>query len=617
MCGIIGYVGGQNALPILMNGLKHLEYRGYDSAGVMLIHEGRFQGEKKAGKLRSLEREFENWQPQGTTGLGHTRWATHGPPSHENAHPHLSTDDSIAIVHNGIIENFAELRAELQHQGVVFRSETDSEVLAHMIARERKNGLDLLAALRATMARCEGSWAALAIDRHEPGRIVAARKDSPLVVGLGVDENFLASDVPAIIDHTRRVIYLHEGDTVDLRRDGVRIYNPDGVEIQRTVNEITWSLAEAQKGGEPHFMLKEIKEQPEAIRNTLNAYLKPHSNGQTNGYPIVFPDLNLTTAELKTFDRVIIEACGTAWHAGTVAKYWIEELARIPTECVLASELRYASPVVNEKTLVIAITQSGETEDTKKALIRMRELGATAICVCNVLGSSIPRESHGVIYTVAGPEIGVASTKAYTTQLTVLALLALHLAHARETLHPDAAATLVAELRRLPDLCREALQCEPAVKQVAHYCSFAPNFMYLGRGYNFATALEGALKLKEITYIHAEGYAAGEMKHGPIALVDNTFPVVAIVTQGTVTKKIISNLKEIEARNGIVIAIATRGIPELANIAHSVVEIPPTPELLSPLLAVVPLQFLAYHVSVNRQIDPDKPRNLAKSVTVE
>ncbi|MGE0432802.1 MAG: glutamine--fructose-6-phosphate transaminase (isomerizing) [Planctomycetota bacterium] len=621
MCGIVGYTGHRDALPILLNGLKTLEYRGYDSAGVALVtNEHGFEGEKKAGKLSSLTREFENWQPAGRTGIGHTRWATHGPPSDENSHPHYSFDDRIAVVHNGIIENYAELRAQLIAAGIEFRSDTDTEGLAHLIAQYVADGVDLREAVQKTLARCHGSWALLVLHCDEPGRIVASRRDSPLIVGVGANtngssENLLASDVSALIEHTRKVIYLDEGDLVDLRPDRFEIFDAAGQRVERKITEITWNLEKARKGGEPHFMVKEIKEQPDVLRNTINAAVRSTGNG--HGPDIEFPELKLSKDELAQFERIIIVACGTAWHAGLVGKYAIEELARVPVDVVFASELRYADPVVNERTLVIAITQSGETEDTKKAFIRCREMGARCISICNVVGASIPRESHGVIYTLAGPEIGVASTKAYTTQLVTLLLFALHLARSRNTISKERSRDLLVELRQLPELVRAALACEPAVKEVARYCAFAPNFMYLGRNYNFATALEGALKLKEITYIHAEGYATGEMKHGPLALVDNTFPVVAVVVKGRVTAKIISNLKEVEARNGIVIAIASEGVEGLDEFCRSVIRIPETSEILSPVVAVIPLQLLAYHVSVSRQIDPDKPRNLAKAVTVE
>ncbi len=613
MCGIVGYVGHRGALPVLINGLKHLEYRGYDSAGVLTLHNSVFEGEKKVGKIALLEQAFQHWQPAGTLGIGHTRWATHGPPSHANAHPHLSADESVAIVHNGILENYLELRHELAQAGVELRSETDSEMIAHFLQWEREAGHDLIAALQRLVPRFEGSWGLLAVARDEPHRIVAARKDSPMIVGLGENETFLASDVPAILEYTRRVIYLEEGDIVDANPSDVRILDREGREVERSVHEIQWSLEKAQKGGEPHFMRKEIKEQPQVLADTIHAYLRFDDTGVGR---INFPDLTLADATLQSFDRVVIAACGTAWHAGLVAKYLIEEFARLPVECQLASELRYAEPIITPNTLVIAVTQSGETEDTKKALIRMRELGATAVCVCNVLGSSIPRECEGVIYTVAGPEIAVASTKAYTTQVAVLTLFAIHLGRVRGTLEEERASALLRELDELPAVVRETLGCDAQVEEVAKYCSFAPNFMYLGRHVHFPTALEGALKLKEITYIHAEGYPAGEMKHGPIALVDNTFPVVAMLTKGRVLSKVMSNLKEIEARNGIIIAVKTKGL-EVNGAVQYTIEIPETSEALSPIVAAIPMQLLAYHVSVNRQIDPDKPRNLAKSVTVE
>ena len=457
----------------------------------------------------------------------------------------------------------------------------------------------------------EGSWALLAINTEEPDKIIAARKDSPLVVGVGDGKNFLASDVPAILEHTRKIIYLMENDIAIITRAGVSVEDVNGNVKQREISEITWTMEDAEKGGEPHFMLKEIKEQPSAVAKTIGAYVK-------NGGTLVFPEVSLTSEDIKKIDRIIIEACGTAYHAGLVAKYYFEELMKIPTEVIYASEFRYANPVVTENTLMIAITQSGETEDTKKAMLLGKKLGAKTLTICNVVGSSIPRESDHVIYTLAGPEIAVASTKAYTTQVITMLMIAMKFGYEKGTLPADQFENLKAQLKQFPEIMDKTVTSAiETVKPVAHYCTFAPNFMYLGRRYNLATAFEGALKLKEITYIHAEGYGAGEMKHGPIALVDNTFPVIAVVAKGVVQEKIISNLKEIEARNGIIIAVATENMHEVKKLAHYVVEYPETEEIFSPLLSIVPLQLLAYYVSVNRQIDPDKPRNLAKSVTVE
>lgn len=638
MCGIIGYVGHRNTLDVLLAGLKRMEYRGYDSAGVAMIIEAaapngsgngsgngnghdvvvangmRIDGAKTPGKLKNLEEEFRHWRPKSRIGIGHTRWATHGEPNQVNAHPHYSQDGSVAVIHNGIIENFSRLRAELTAAGTKFVSETDTEVLAHLIARERAKGTDLLGAVRASIQRCDGAWALLAIDVHEPDRIIAARRNSPLILGIGNGENFLASDVSAVIEYTRRVVYLAEGDVVDITPERARIFDADGLDVsdKRRVDTIDWDIAAAEKNGEPHYMLKEIKEQPDVLHKTLHAYLH---EGE-----IRFPDLKLTPEQLRGFDRIIIEACGTAWHAGLVAKHAIEELARVPTEVWLASEFRYANPIITDRTLVIAITQSGETEDTKKALVLAKERGATAICVCNVKGSSIPRESHGVIYTHAGPEIGVASTKAYTTQLLVLMLLAVHLGKARGELITERERELIDELDRIPELARQAVELAlPQARDVATRFTYALNYMYLGRQYNLPTALEGALKLKELSYIHAEGYGAGEMKHGPIALVEPTFPVVVVVPRGRTLDKLISNLKEVEARKGILVCVATEGLrdEDLKGLAHFVIDFPESSELFSPILAVIPLQLLAYYVATFRGNNPDQPRNLAKAVTVE
>ncbi|MCD4657909.1 MAG: glutamine--fructose-6-phosphate transaminase (isomerizing) [Planctomycetes bacterium] len=612
MCGIVGYIGNEEAMPILMSGLTRLEYRGYDSAGICCITpENTLEGDKRAGKLATLKHIFKAWQPKGTIGIGHTRWATHGAPTRENAHPHNAPNNKISIVHNGIIENYDEIRQKLINKGYEFKSETDTEVIAILINDFIDAGLNFEDAFRKTIMQLQGSWALLAINTDEPDKIIAARKDSPLVVGIGDNCNYFASDVPAILEYTRSIMYLMENDIAVIKRDSVRIEDCEGVEQKRDISQITWNMEDAEKGGEPHFMIKEIKEQPAAAAKTIGAYC---NNGET----LEFPELTLTTDDINKIDRIIIEACGTAYHAGLVAKYYFEELVKIPTEVIYASEFRYANPVVTENTLIIAITQSGETEDTKKAMLLGKKLGAKTLTICNVVDSSIPRESDSVIYTLAGPEIAVASTKAYTTQVLTMLMVAMKFGFEKGTLAPDRFEELKSMLKTMPDLMQKTIESSiQSVQSVAHYCTFAPSFMYLGRRYNLATAFEGALKLKEITYIHAEGYGAGEMKHGPIALVDNTFPVIAIISKGIVQDKIISNLKEIEARNGIIIAIATENMPDVRKLAHYIVEYPETEEIFSPLLAVIPLQLLAYYVSVNRQIDPDKPRNLAKSVTVE
>jgi glucosamine--fructose-6-phosphate aminotransferase (isomerizing) len=609
MCGIIGYVGKKQAAPVLMDGLSRLEYRGYDSAGVAVIGNGRMKWEKNAGKLYELARAIKGTDLSGNTGLGHTRWATHGIPSRENAHPHFTLRHNIALVHNGIIENHDEIRKRLLRRGVRFVSQTDTEVLCHLIGVNYKG--NLLAAVRKALQRAEGSYAIAAIAVNEPGTIVAARKNNPLIIGVGESENLVASDIPAVLPYTRKVIFLEDGDIAEVTGSSINITTLGGKPRKPLVRNIQWDISTAEKGGYAHFMLKEIHEQPHAVAETISGRIT------TGGDDVVFEDFGLSPAQLRKIDRVSIISCGTSWHAGLVAKMAIEELARIPSDVSIASEFRYSDPVVDRNALAIGISQSGETIDTLMGLRLAREQGAKILSVCNVLGSSIPRMSDAVIYTHAGPEIGVASTKAYTTQLAALIMFAVHLGRLRRTLRPARAKQLLTALKQIPAKLKAVIANDRLVRHCAEKYKFVYDFLYIGRRYNYPTAFEGALKLKELSYIHGEGYGAGEMKHGPIALVEDSFPIVAIAVKGRVYEKMLSNIQEIKARKGIVIAVATSGDRQIGKLADFVITTPQTDEILSPMLTVVPLQLLAYHIAVNRGCDVDQPRNLAKSVTVE
>jgi len=608
MCGIIGYIGPEPALPFLLDGLKRLEYRGYDSAGVAVLEADGFHWDKLPGKLQGLVDSVAGKPFVGTLGIGHTRWATHGPPTRENAHPHFSCNHRIALIHNGIVENHDELRSRLKAKGHVFRSETDTEVVVHLMEDEWKG--DPLAAVRAAVAQIRGSYSIVAAFQDAPDVIIGTKMHNPLVVGLDRGRNFLASDVPAVLPYTRSILYLDDGDLAILRRDHVEVVGPDGQPRPKHPQTIDWDLAAAEKEGYPHFMLKEIHEQPKAVGATLAGRITESSD-------VRFKDLAIPGRVLKRMQRAVIIACGTAWHAGLVAKYAIEELARLPVEVCLSSEFRYGDPALDERTLVIAITQSGETADTLAGVMHAKACGATVLTICNVVGSSITRASDGVIYTHAGPEIGVASTKAYTTQLMALSLLAIHLARLRDATPHERLVNLLAEAQTLPGKVKRTLETDGEVRKVVQRFRTAFNFMYIGRRYNFPNAYEGALKLKEISYIHAEGYGGGEMKHGPLALIDSTFPTVAIAVQGKVYDKMLSNMQEIRARYGLLIAIATEGDHHIRSLAEMVIEVPHTEEMFSPILTVVPLQLLAYHMAVARGCDVDMPRNLAKSVTVE
>lgn len=607
MCGIVGYVGHQDVVPVLLDGLRHLEYRGYDSAGIAVLTNNMIEVRRSKGKLIELEEMVKAQPVSGNIGLGHTRWATHGRPSEENAHPHQDCKNEIVVVHNGIVENYLSLKDELQARGHVFVSETDTEVFAHLIEEELTD--DLYVAVQRALKRVNGTYALGVMSLKNPGQIIAARNDSPLIVGLGQNEYFVASDVPAILNHTRDVIFLDNGEIVVLNQEGVRITNLDGEEKKKAVVKITWSATQAEKAGYRHFMLKEIFEQPIAIEDTIRARL-----GKDN---IHLEEMGLSSHQLNEIEKIIIIACGTSWHAGLVGKFIIEELVRVPVEVDIASEFRYRDPIVSNKTLTLAISQSGETADTLSGIRQARSNGSKIISICNVLGSSIPRESDGTIYTHAGPEIGVASTKAFTSQLTALYLLAIYLGRERGTIGVEQAKELINELRRLPHLVGNILKEDESIKRLAHEFSYYKDFLYLGRGINYPIALEGALKLKEISYIHAEGYPAGEMKHGPIALIDKDMPVVTIAVHSKTYEKILGNIEEVKARDGIVIALATEGDMEIAKKADHLIYVPHTMEIFSSILTIIPLQMLAYYIADKKGCDVDQPRNLAKSVTVE
>jgi glucosamine--fructose-6-phosphate aminotransferase (isomerizing) len=608
MCGIVGYLGEQEVVPLLIDGLRRLEYRGYDSAGVVVVNNGALETVKAEGKLdRLVEKLTNGLQPAGRYGLGHTRWATHGAPSERNAHPMLDSRRRVALIHNGIIENFLPLKRRLQAEGWTFVSDTDTEVVANLVSSYLDDGLK--AAVARAVTELEGMYAFAAVSTaSDGGEIVVSRQGPPLVIGLGEGEQFLASDPAALLAHTRDVIFLENRDVARLTPRGVEIWDASGEPVERPVTRLNWDPIQAEKGGFKHFMLKEIHEQPLGIQETFG--------GRVDFEEVVvgFDSLALSPEEAKRLQRIQILACGTSWHAGLVGKFLLEELARVPVEVDYGSEYRYRNPIVGEHELALGISQSGETADTLSAMETARELGARLVAICNVVGSQATRISDGVIYTHAGPEIGVASTKAFTTQLVALYLLALYLRQQRNgRLEPD----LVADLAHLPQAVDLVLQQMDEIEELARLYHRAEDFLFLGRGINYPIALEGALKLKEISYIHAEGYPAGEMKHGPIALIDRDMPVVAIATGRRVFDKVRSNIEEVRARDGVVIAVTDRDPEELAAVAHRVLRVPRVSEHLQPIVNVVPLQALAYHIGVRRGADVDQPRNLAKSVTVE
>ncbi|MBI3983399.1 MAG: glutamine--fructose-6-phosphate transaminase (isomerizing) [Gemmatimonadetes bacterium] len=608
MCGIVGYVGQRQASPLVLEGLKRLEYRGYDSAGLASVDDVRLSVEKAAGKIAVLEARLNGRLPRGSVAVAHTRWATHGVPSDANAHPHTDCGGTIALVHNGIIENAGPLRQALERRGHKFRSDTDTEVLAHLIEQHYSASLEL--AVAAALQQVEGTYGIAVLSTKEPALLVAARKGSPLLIGIGEGEHFVASDAAALLQHTRSVVYLDDGEIAVLSPDGYRVTDLHTEPVEKVISVVDWDLATVERGGYEHFMLKEIMEQPESVRTTLRGRLLEDAGGARLG------GLNLSDDELLAVDRVVLTACGTSWHAALIGEYMLEELARIPVEVEYASEFRYRNPILDHRTLVVAISQSGETADTLAAVREAKQRGARALGIVNVVGSTIAREVDGGVYIHAGPEIGVASTKAFSCQVAALSLLTLRLGRLR-ALSVLQGRDIVRALARLPDQIAETLARAPDVERVAQAFAHVHNALYLGRGYNFPVALEGALKLKEISYIHAEGYPAAEMKHGPIALIDDNMPVVFVAPHDAVYQKILSNVQEVKARRGRVVAVVTEGDREIAELSDHIVTIPQTIDLLTPVLSVIPLQLLAYYIAVQRGCDVDKPRNLAKSVTVE
>ena len=617
MCGIVGYIGSKKVVPLILDGLKRLEYRGYDSAGVAVVGQnGKLEIRRASGKLRNLEEAVRLSPLEGMYGIGHTRWATHGRPTEENAHPHRDCTGQIVVVHNGIIENYLDLKQNLIGKGHKFVTETDTEVIAHLVEAHMNGSLEN--AVQKTVKQLNGVYALAVVSTRDPQKIVAARWGPPAVIGLGEDEFFVASDIPAVLHHTRNVFFLADGDIAVITPSGVRLMDFDGAAVERPVQHITWDPIMAEKGGFKHFMQKEIFEQPRAVRDTLVGRVSLDTG------KVFLDEMDITEHEFRDFQNVRIVACGTSWHAGLAGKFMIERLAEVPVEVDYGSEFRYRDPIVDHRTLVIVISQSGETADTIAAQREARQKGAKTLAICNVVGSMITREACGTILTHAGPEIGVASTKAFTGQLTALALLALHLGELRAGTSPDAAKALVQQMARIPHKMESILQHDEEYEALARQFFRHSDFLYLGRGIHYPIALEGALKLKEISYIHAEGYPAGEMKHGPNALIDENLPVVIIATRDekdsasmTRYEKTVSNIKEVKARDGIVISVVTEGDHLAREASDHVIEIPAAPEILTPILEILPLQLLAYHIAVRRGCDVDQPRNLAKSVTVE
>lgn len=609
MCGIVGYVGKKQACPLLLDGMSKLEYRGYDSAGIAVYQDGQIVIEKCVGRLQSLRDKLKGREPHGVAGIGHTRWATHGRPSDRNSHPHADNSGKFVVVHNGIIENYIELKEQLLAKGHTFLSETDTEVVAHLMA-DLYDG-DFERAVRKVLRRIEGSYSLVFMCAEEPDKLICTKKDNPLVVGLGEGENFIASDIPAIIAHTRKTYIMSDGEIAIVTADGVRVEDMDGRRLEKKVFHVSWNAEAAEKGGFEHFMLKEIYEQPKAVRETMRERLTREEG------TITFSELNWSKADFAGIRKIFIVACGTAYHAGLVGKYYLEKFARIPVECDIASEFRYRDPLVDDQCLMIVVSQSGETSDTLAALREAKRLGARTLAVTNVVGSSIAREADQTIYTYAGPEIAVASTKAYTTQLVVMLMLGIYVGNLRGELPEELALTLTRDMRAIPEQIHAMLEDVEQIKIFAKQYASAEDAFFLGRSLDYCVALEGALKLKEISYIHAEAYAAGELKHGTLALIGEGTPVIVLATQSDVYPKTISNLKEVKARGAVVIAIAQEGDRDIDKVADHAIFIPKTDKYLAPLLAVLPLQLLAYYAALTRGCDVDKPRNLAKSVTVE
>lgn len=612
MCGIVGYIGTKQAFPILLKGLKRLEYRGYDSAGIALLN-GNLTVYKKAGKVSELEKATQGKLLEATIGIGHTRWATHGEPNDDNAHPHLSQSGHLAIIHNGIIENYESIKEELQKRGYQFESDTDTEVLINLIEEVKKQDNSTLEdAVRTALNEVVGAYAIVVMDRNNPDYLIAARKGSPLVIGIGENEFYVASDASPIVEFTKNVVYLDDQEYACIERNGrFRIKTLGNVEKSPAIQKLEMSLEAIEKGGFDHFMLKEIYEQPKAIADALRGRMSSQQGW------IKLGGVEEYLTRIGNAQRILVTACGTSWHSGLIGEYLIEDLARIPVEVEYASEFRYRNPVINDKDVVFAISQSGETADTLAAVGLAKERQALIYGICNVIGSSLARVSHAGSYTHAGPEIGVASTKAFSTQVTILTLIALQLAAYRGTIPESRLRQILVELENIPEKIRETLALNDQIQEIAAIYKEARNFLYLGRGYNFPVALEGALKLKEISYIHAEGYPAAEMKHGPIALIDEEMPVVFLATNESAYEKIVSNIQEVKARRGKIIAVVNKGDRQIRDLADHAIEVPATEEVLSPLLTIVPLQLLSYHIAIMRGCDVDQPRNLAKSVTVE
>jgi glucosamine--fructose-6-phosphate aminotransferase (isomerizing) len=616
MCGIIGYIGDKNAISVVMDGLRRLEYRGYDSAGIAYFADGKIEVKRRKGKICDLENIISGLATTSNLAIGHTRWATHGRPSDDNAHPHRSArkDNVIVIVHNGIIENYLELKRKLQAEGFIFTSETDTEVLCHLINKhlnKHSGTLPLEEAVRITTRQIKGAYAFAVINENEPDKIIAVRKESPLVIGLGQGEYFLASDVPAFLSYSKEVIFLENNEMAIMQRNKIIITDFNGAPLDKSVTTISWNPSMAEKGGFRHFMLKEIYEQPRAIADTIRGRVLPEKGD------VAIEEFGLTYEDISAVDRIFIVACGTSYHAGIVGKYVIEELSRIPVEVDVASEFRYRNPIMTKNTLFIAITQSGETADTLAAIREAKNIGAKVLSICNVIGSTASRESDFVFYTHSGPEIGVASTKAFTTQIAALYILAIALGKVKGKLQNDMSGRLIEELLHLPAKIEQAIELDTQISSIAKDLFKARDFLYLGRGINYPIALEGALKLKEISYIHAEGYPAGEMKHGPIALIDEDVPVVVIVPSGKLHEKVLSNMEEVKSRGGSIIAIATKNDENLHRLSRHCILINESNPYLNTILLTIPLQLLSYHIAVLRGCDVDQPRNLAKSVTVE